>query len=153
MHCPSQRRFLARGSEGHDARRTVRSRSQGRRPATRQMRQEVEFRFYEGRSEGPQRPERNMPALLQGGGEALMFGDSGGPGPMNETRRQKSDKASKLGSAPIAVHQSAVPPADHGQELAEAAPLESHAPMEPWPETSRTSGRLGLEASAPASEE
>ena len=47
-------------------------------PATRQMRQEVEFRFYEGRSEGPQRPERNRPALLQGGGEALMFGDSGG---------------------------------------------------------------------------
>lgn len=42
------------------------------------MRQEVEFRFYEGRSEGPQRPERNTPALLQGGGEALMFGDSGG---------------------------------------------------------------------------
>jgi len=49
------------------------------------MRQEVEFRFYEGRSEGPQRPERNGPALLQGGGEALMFGDSRGPGPMNET--------------------------------------------------------------------
>jgi hypothetical protein len=40
------------------------------------MRQEVEFRFYEGRSEGPQRPERNTPSLLQGGGEALMFGDS-----------------------------------------------------------------------------
>ncbi len=39
------------------------------------MRQEVEFRFYEGRSEGPQRPERNTPALLEGGGEALMFGD------------------------------------------------------------------------------
>ena len=59
-----------------------------------------------------------------------MFGDSGGRGPMNETRRQKSDKASKLGSALIAVHQSAVPPADHGQELAEAAPLEANAPME-----------------------
>jgi hypothetical protein len=41
---------------------------------------------------------------------------------------QKNDKASKLGSAPIAVHQSAVPPADHGQESAEAAPLEVHAP-------------------------
>ena len=49
---------------------------------------------------------------------------------MNETRLQKNDKASKLGSAPIAVHQSAVPPAEHGQELAEAAPLESNAPME-----------------------
>ena len=29
-----------------------------------------EFRFYEGRSEGPQRPERDGPALLQGGGVA-----------------------------------------------------------------------------------
>ena len=94
------------------------------------MRQEVEFRFYEGRSEGPQRPERDGPALLQGGGVALMFGDSGGPGAMNEPRLQKNDKASKLGSATIAVHQSEVPPADHGQELAEAAPLESHSPMD-----------------------
>ena len=51
---------------------------------------------------------------------------------MNETRLQKNDKASKLGSATIAVHQSEVPPADHGQELAEAAPLEANAPMEAW---------------------
>ena len=51
---------------------------------------------------------------------------------MNETRRQKNHKASKLGLATIAVHQSAVPPADHGQELAEAAPLEANAPMKPW---------------------
>jgi hypothetical protein len=78
------------------------------------MRQEVEVRFYEGRSEGPQRPERNTPALLQGGGEALMFGDSGGPGPINETMLQKNDKASKLGLATIAVHQKRSPPADHG---------------------------------------
>jgi hypothetical protein len=48
-------------------------------PATKQIRAWTpEFRFYEGRSEGPQRPERDGPALLQGGGEALMFGDSGG---------------------------------------------------------------------------
>ena len=64
-----------------------------------------QFRFYEGRSEGPQRPERDGPALMQGGGEALMFGDSRGPGPMNETMHQQNDKASKLGSATIAVHQ------------------------------------------------
>ena len=52
---------------------------------------------------------------------------------MNETRRQKNHKASKLGLATIAVHQSAVPPADHGSEVAIAAPSEAHAPMEPWP--------------------
>ena len=49
---------------------------------------------------------------------------------MNETMHLQSDKASKLGSATIAVHQSAVPPADHGQELAEAAPLKANAPIE-----------------------
>jgi hypothetical protein len=47
---------------------------------------------------------------------------------MNETMHLQSDKANKLGSATIAVHQSAVPPADHGSEVAEAAPLEVHAP-------------------------
>jgi hypothetical protein len=59
-----------------------------------------------------------------------MFGDSGGPGPIKETMHEKNDKASKLGSAPIAVHQSEVPPADHGSESAIAAPSEVHAPME-----------------------
>lgn len=63
---------------------------------------------------------------------------------MNETRLQKRDKASKLGSAPIAVHQSAVPPADHGQELAEAAPLEVHAPNDAWQWPLQTTGRIGV---------
>ena len=82
-----------------------------------------------------------------------MFGDSEEPGPINETRLQKNDKASKLGSATIAVHQSAVPPADHGQELAEAAPLEVHAPMERWLGTLQTTGRIGVRSVSPASEE
>ena len=55
----------------HGCRKTVRSRSQGRRPARVPMRQEVEFRFFEGRSD---RRERTGPALLQGGGVAIGFG-------------------------------------------------------------------------------
>jgi hypothetical protein len=53
--------------------------------------------FKECSSSGPQRPERDMPALLEGGGVALMFGGPVGHWPMNETKPPMNPKASKLG--------------------------------------------------------
>ena len=48
-------------------------------------------------SSGPQRPERDRPDLLQGGGVALMFGGPVGDWPINEPKPPMNPKASKLG--------------------------------------------------------
>ena len=97
----------------------------------RPMRQDAEFRLKRARSDRPTGGNGRTPALLQGGGEALMFGDFRGPRPLNESKPQTNYQASRLGLAIIAVHQCAVPPADQGQELAEAAPSPANAPMPP----------------------
>jgi hypothetical protein len=81
-------------------------------------------------SSGPQRPERDRPDLLQGGGVALMFGGPVGHWPINETRPRMNPKASKLSSAIPPYIKSEVPPADPSSEVAIAAPLAVHAPMD-----------------------
>ena len=92
-----------------DARKTVRSRSQGRRPAKKQMRQEVEFRL----KSVVERP----------------IGRTGHARPVARRRRSVMMCGFAL-SEPIAHHLSAVPHAVQGPEVAVAAPLEAHAPMD-----------------------
>jgi hypothetical protein len=74
----SRQRFLARGSEGHEARRTVRSRSQGRRPAIKQMRPRwPNSAFMRGAVRAPKaRTEHASPVARRR--RSVMFGDSGG---------------------------------------------------------------------------
>ena len=90
------------------------------------MRQEVEFRLKRDVSRASPVARRRRSVDVR---------RSSGPGPMNETRHQSNDKASKLGSAIPQYIKSEVPPADHGLEVAIAAPSEVYAPMDPWPET------------------
>ena len=68
-----------RVSEGMDAVGPCDSRSQGRRPAASPMRAEPEFRLKRDVALAPQANVAG-PALLQGGGVALMFGGLAGQG-------------------------------------------------------------------------
>ena len=79
------------------------------------MRHDVEFRLKSVVARAPKGPSGTV-----------------GHWPMNQTKLQLSDKASKLGSAIPPYIKSEVPPADHSSEVAIAAPSKVHAPMEAW---------------------
>ena len=110
---PTQKLFAATDSPPrvcrHGCRRTVRSRSRGRRPAKKQMRQEVEFRLKS--------------AVVR------PLGRTGQARPVARRRRSVMKCGFAL-SEPIAHHLSAVPPAVQGSEVAVAAPIEVHALMD-----------------------
>ena len=80
-HCHPAAANLPRVSVGMDAGRPCDRRSEGRMPARVPMRQEVEFRFYEGRSEGPQKEKQK--------GDAAQFASIVG-------RRSTTDAATVL---------------------------------------------------------
>ena len=113
----------------HGCRRTVRSRSQGRRPATKQIRQEVEFRLKSvvvtDQREGT---ERASPVARRR--RSVDVRRSSGPVLNAKPLNVLDHKCSKLGSRISPYIKSAVPPADSCSEVAIAAPMDVHAPMD-----------------------
>ena len=118
----------------HGCRRTVRSRSQGRRPARVPMRQEVEFRLKRDVSRASPVARRRRSVDVR---------RSSGPGPIRKPNHSKRIKnvswvqpfrrTSKRSSARRSRFRSC-----------DSGPDRSICPHGPWPDTSGTSGRWSV---------
>ena len=116
----------------HGCRRTVRRRSQGRKPAWVPIRDDPEFRLKRDVALAPKaNAGRASPVARRR--RSVDVRRSGGRLANKKIHSLNAHRKCKLGSAPPPYIKSEVPPAVHGSEVAIAAPFEVHAPMEPWP--------------------